>query len=36
MPPGRPVKNPVPQPIPDTFENVIKAIVTTPPVPRGK
>lgn len=33
MPAGRPPK-PMPPPIPDTFENVIKAIVETPPPPK--
>ncbi len=28
---GRPVKYPMPAPIPDTPENIIKAILATPP-----
>ncbi len=31
---GRPPK-PMPEPIPDTFSNVIKAIVETPPSPKN-
>ena len=30
---GRPPK-PMPEPIPDTFENVMKVIVETPPPPK--
>ena len=28
---GRPTKHPLPDPIPDTPENIARAIVTTPP-----
>ena len=29
--PGRPVKNTMPEPIPDTPENIARALLTTPP-----
>ncbi len=32
--PGRPVEYPMPEPIPDTFRNIIKALVR--PVPKDK
>ena len=28
---GRPIEKPIPEPIPDTPENVAKALLTTPP-----
>ena len=28
---GRPVEKPMPEPIPDTPENIMQAILTTPP-----
>ena len=28
---GRPVERPMPEPIPDTPENIMRAILTTPP-----
>lgn len=33
---GRPVEYPMPEPIPDTPRNIIKAILRTPPTPREK
>ena len=33
---GRPVKYPMPDPIPDTLENVLKALVTSPPKKRDE
>ena len=32
---GRPVEKPLPAPIPDTPENVARALVTTPPKDEG-
>ena len=32
---GRPVEKPLPDPIPDTPENVARALVTTPPKEEG-
>ena len=32
---GRPVEKPMPAPIPDTPENVARALVTTPPKDQG-
>ena len=32
---GRPVKYPLPEPIPDTPENIMKAFIKTPPRERG-
>ena len=32
---GRPVEKPMPAPIPDTPENVARALVTTPPKDEG-
>ena len=29
--PGRPVEKPMPEPIPDTPENIARALLTTPP-----
>lgn len=29
--PGRPVQNTMPDPIPDTMENIARAVLTTPP-----
>ena len=34
-PRGRPVTKPMPELIPDTPENVAKALLSTPPVPEG-
>ena len=31
---GRPVEYPMPEPIPDTPENIMKAILATPPTAR--
>ncbi len=31
---GRPVKYPMPEPIPDTLENVLRALVRSPPKKR--
>ena len=31
---GRPVKKPLPERIPDSPENVLKAVLATPPTPR--
>lgn len=33
---GRPVKYPMPEPIPDTPENILKAVLATPPKKRGE
>ncbi len=33
---GRPVKYPMPEPIPDTLENVARAVLTTPPKKRDE
>jgi len=33
---GRPVKYPMPEPIPDTPENIMKAILRTPPTPKKR
>lgn len=33
-PRGRPVEHPMPEPIPDTPENIMRAIVNTPPKKR--
>ncbi len=33
---GRPVEYPMPEPITDTLENVLKALVTFPPKKRGE
>ena len=33
---GRPVEYPMPEPIPDTPRNIMKAILNTPPTPREK
>ena len=33
---GRPVKYPMPEAIPDTLENVMRAIVNTPPKKRDE
>ena len=33
---GRPVKRSMPEPIPDTPENIARAIVTTPPKKRDE
>ena len=33
---GRPVEKPLPDPIPDTPENVARALVTTPPKDEGE
>lgn len=33
---GRPPTLPMPEPIPDTIENVMDAVLTTPPKKRGK
>ena len=30
-PRGRPVEHPLPEPIPDTPENILKALLATPP-----
>lgn len=30
---GRPVEHPMPEPIPDTPENIMKAFLRTPPTP---
>ena len=35
-PRGRPVIKPMPPPIPDTLENVARAIMQTPPKPKGE
>ena len=32
---GRPVEKPLPEPIPDTPENVARALLTTPPKDEG-
>ena len=34
-PRGRPVKNTMPEPIPDTPENIARALLTTPPKKEG-
>ena len=34
-PRGRPVEKPLPEPIPDTPENVARALVSTPPKDEG-
>ena len=31
IPRGRPVEKPMPEPIPDTAENIARALLTTPP-----
>lgn len=33
---GRPVEYPMPEPITDTLENVLKALVTSPPKKHGE
>ena len=35
-PRGRPVKNPLPPPIPDTPENIARAILSSPPRKRDE
>ena len=35
-PRGRPVKNTMPEPIPDTPENIARALLTTPPKDEGE
>ena len=35
-PPGRPITKTMPAPIPDTLENVARAIMQTPPKPKGE
>ena len=32
---GRPVEKPMPEPIPDTPENIARALLTTPPKKEG-
>ena len=32
---GRPIKNTMPEPIPDTAENIARALLTTPPKDEG-
>ncbi len=36
QPRGRPVKYPLPEPIPDTPANIMKAFIKTPPKKRGE
>ncbi|MCY4503889.1 MAG: hypothetical protein OXE57_20360 [Alphaproteobacteria bacterium] len=35
-PPGRPAVHPIPRPIPDTAENIARALLRTPPKTRGE